>query len=743
MEKIINQIKKIQKRDKTIANFNQSKITDAILKAGQSVEEYNSKESIMLSNKVVDMLNKVYKDRQACPTVEEVQDIVEIVLMKQGFIKAAKSYIIYRQEHNKIRKIKKEILSGKTTKLPISLNSLRVLADRYLLKDIYYEKIVESPEEMFKRIAKALAGVEKKYKKTKTEIKKFEKDFYNIISRFEFLPAGRTIANAGTSLPIVSNCIVLHIEDSMKGIFSSLRDASLLQQSGSGIGFPFHMLRPAGNIAKRTKGVASGPVSFLRVYNEAFGVIKQQGRHGANMAVMRVDHPDILDFIKCKSIEGDIKNFNISISLTDKFMKQVESKSTKPWICKFNGKRMKPRKIIRDKHGVVLEIKQIEITAKDIMEEIVESAWTNGEPGVIFIDEVNRTNKLPGIGRIEACNPCGEQFIHDRDVCNLGSINLDKFVKNEEIEWDRLKEVVMAAVRMLDNVIDLTTFSVKKINNIFKKNRRIGLGIMGFSDMLFQLNLPYNSKAGRGVAEKVMKFINKQAHLMSEQLAKEKGVFSNYDLSVYKNTGIKMRNTALTTIAPTGSTSMLCDCSSGLEPYFALSYTKEVMKGQKLHYTNKHLTKKLMQKDIYTEELAQEIVEKGSIQNIKGIPKNIKDVFVGSMDIAPIDHVKMQASFQKYVDNSISKTVNLPNRATLADVLDIYLLAWKSKCKSCTVYRSGSRKSEVLTLLKKSQPKINQIKNSSGKFCPDCGSQLLSQEGCFSCPNCGFGLCSS
>ncbi len=743
-----NKIKKIQKRDGEIVYFDQSRITSAILRAGQAVEEFNHDVSQQISDKVVETLNKVYSGRKKPPRVEEIQDVIEIEIMKAGFTNTAKAYIIYRRERGKIRDAKKEILSGKTTKLPFSLNSIKVIAGRYLLRDLETGEVLESPEEMFQRVAKALAKVEKDYEASSEKVKKIEEDFYKVMSSLEFLPAGRTLANAGAPTPVVSNCIVLHIEDSMEGIFSTLKDASLLQQAGSGLGFPFHLLRPAGSVAKRTMGVASGPVPFLKVYDLAFGVIKQQGRHGANMAVMRIDHPDVLEFINCKEKEGDLKNFNISVALTDEFMKQAIENTKSPWMCQFGGKKMLPRRMIKDQFGNILEIKEVKITARDILEELSRASWLNGEPGIIFIDEVNRTNPLPGLGRIEACNPCGEQFLGDGDVCNLGSINLDKFVKDGKIDFERLEDVVGIATRMLDNVIDITKFPTERINKVFKKNRRIGLGIMGFADMLFQLNVPYNSEEGRQVAERVMKFITNKAHATSQELAKEKGVFPNYNKSIYKKKGLKMRNAALTTIAPTGTISMVADISSGVEPYFALTYVKkEVMGGQKLFYTNRHLEKRLEEEGIFTEKLNQKIVQLGSVQKIPEIPNQIKKVFVGSLDISVADHIKMQSIFQKHVDNSISKTINFPNQASVKDVFDGYVLAWKMKLKSLTVYRESSRKVEVLGLTSKEKkaPKsaILEMMGNNKPICPKCQAGLVFQEGCLSCPHCGFGVCSS
>ncbi len=592
-----------------------------------------------------------------------------------------------------------ELLSGRVTNLPISENALKVFARKYLVKNeqgLY----TETPEDVYRRVARALALVEKRYGKTDEEVEKYENAFYEIMTKFEFTPAGRTLQNAGSPTSIIANCIVLDFEDSMEGIFKTLEEASQLQQQGSGLGFAWHLLRPAGYSAKRTMGRASGPVSFLKVFDTAFGTIKQQGRHGANMGIMNVDHPDILEFINCKKKEGEIRNFNISVGLTDEFMTQVREKSTKPWMCKWKGVEMLPRQIIRDDYGSIKELKDIEITAVELFEVLAKAAWTNGEPGVIFPDTVNNTNPLPRLGRIEACNPCGEQMLHAGDVCNLGSIILDKYVVDSAIDWDRMGFVVRNSVRMLDNVVDMFDHTVERVQVMSQNNRRLGLGVMGFADMLFDLKIGYDSKEGREIAEKVMSFITTEAHKTSISLAEEKGVFPNYNLSIFATDGTKMRNAALTTVAPTGSISMLSDVSSGIEPYFSLAFYKKMMaegNEEDLFYVNRHFLQTLKERGIYSTELVAKVVENGgSIQGMKEVPEDIQRIFVTSMDISAEDHIKMQASFQKYTDNSISKTINFKNSATIDDMKNGYMLAWESGCKGCTVYRDGSRELQVL-----------------------------------------------
>ncbi|KKW17386.1 MAG: Ribonucleoside-diphosphate reductase [Candidatus Magasanikbacteria bacterium GW2011_GWA2_50_22] len=578
-------------------------------------------------------------------------------------------------------------------------NAIRVIEKRYLVRNEQGE-IIETPKGMFRRIAKALAEVEIRYGATEEQVKYWEEEFYSLLSRFEFTPAGRTITNAGGPTRVVANCIVLHFEDSMDGIFSTLRDASLLQQAGSGLGFAWHLLRPAGTVTVASRGQASGPVSFLHAYNTAFGVIKQQGRHGANMGVMRVDHPDILEFIECKRKEGILANFNVSISLTDEFMQAVKADKPEPWLCEWRGNKMKPRLVKRNNRGAYISHEEVNITARELMDKIVESAWGNGEPGVLFPDEANRTNPVPHLGRLEATNPCGEQFLHDGDVCNLGSINLARFVKAGQIEEERLQYATSLAVRMLDNVIDVSDFPVAKINDRFRDNRRVGLGIMGFADMLYQLGLAYNSEEGLKTAERVMQIVNDAAHTTSEELAQQKGIFPNWEKSIFGPQGENRprRNAALTTVAPTGSISMFFDCSSGVEPFFALAYYKEVMGGERLPYFNTYFEEALHSRGLYSDELLQDVLKTGTIQHRTDLPEDLRKTFVTAMDISAEDHIRMQAAFQKHTDNSISKTINFKNSATKQEVHAGYMLAWELGCKGCTVYRDGSRDEQVLNL---------------------------------------------
>ncbi|KKU11864.1 MAG: Ribonucleoside-diphosphate reductase [Parcubacteria group bacterium GW2011_GWB1_45_7] len=581
---------------------------------------------------------------------------------------------------------------------------MKMMQKRYL--GIDKNGIQETPVDMLLRVANSLASVEKDYGYDETFVRKTAQAFFDVMANKEFTPAGRTMTNAGADTPIVANCIVLEIEDSLEGIFQTLKEAALLQQKGAGLGFALDRLRPAMSAVVTTKGSSSGPVSFLKIYNEAFGIIKQQGRTGANMAMISVDHPDVLDFIRSKEVEGEIRNFNISVKVTDEFMKKVVESPDEQWYCTWKkewpggSKKVKPHKILRHPNGVVYDVADVDITVGEIFDEIVNYAWTNGEPGIVFIDEVNRTNPLPGLGPIETSNPCGEQFLHPNDNCNLGSINLSAFVKNGKFDYKRLEKATEHATRMLDNVIDRFDFPVKAITDMAKRNRRIGLGIMGFADALYQLGVKYNSKEGYKLAEKMMETIQKASYQTSRDLAKDKGAFPNYKKSIYAK-GVKVRNAARTTVAPTGSISMMYDTSSGVEPNFALSFIKQDKDGEQYVYLNKYFAAELEARKFSQEEIEkikEEVVRTGSIQHLDELPQDLRDTFVVSMDIAGGDHVKMQAAFQKHVDNSISKTINFANSATKDDIKESYIQAWKLGCKSCTVYRDGSRTIQVLNI---------------------------------------------
>lgn len=550
-----------------------------------------------------------------------------------------------------------------------------VLKKRYLLKSETGE-IIETPEQMFRRVANAVALAEEKYG---AESKLWAKKFFEIMWNQEFMPNSPTLMNAGTPLGQLSACFVLPVEDSIDGIFKTLWDMAKVQKSGGGTGFSFSRLRPRGDIVKSTMGVASGPVSFMKIFDSATEQIKQGGRRrGANMGILRCDHPDIEEFIKAKWEEGVLRNFNISVAVTDRFMEAV--------------KKDEDYELINPRTKTVVR----KVSARKIFNLIVEGAWRNGEPGIVFIDEVNRHNPTPHVGEIEATNPCGEQPLLPYESCNLGSINLAKFVINGDFDWERLKEVVAVATRFLDDVIDVNEYPIPEIEKMTKANRKIGLGVMGWADALFLLGIPYDSEDAIKMAEKVMKFIQEESHRTSQLLAEERGVFPNWKGSVWEKKSIKMRNATTTTIAPTGTISIIANCSSGIEPVFALAYKRtNILDGEEFFEVNAVFEKTLRALGLYEEDLIAKVAETGSIQNLD-LPPQVKRVFKIALEIAPEWHVRMQAAFQKFTDNAVSKTINLPNQATRADVEKAFLLAYELKCKGITVYRDGSREEQVL-----------------------------------------------
>lgn len=571
-------------------------------------------------------------------------------------------------------------------------NARTVLERRYLAKD-ENGKVVETVEEMFRRVASTIAAADAAYGKGEDEIKRLEDEFYEMMTECEFMPNSPTLMNAGRPLGQLSACFVLPVGDSMSDIFDTLKYAALVHQSGGGTGFSFSRLRQEGSIVRSTGGVASGPVSFMKVFNAATEAVKQGGtRRGANMGMLRIDHPDILRFIDCKENNNEINNFNISVAITDKFMEAVEK-----------GEKYE---LIAPNNGEVVGT----LDAREVFEKIIDAAWRNGEPGVVFIDEMNRYNPTPALGEIESTNPCGEQPLLPYEACNLGSINLSLCVTEEDgirsIDYDKLTEIVHKAVHFLDNVIDVNHYPLPIIDETTKRTRKIGLGIMGFADMLLKLGVPYNSVEAEQAAEEVMSLIQSEGRKASCELAAERGVFPAWKDSVFGKENLEIRNATVTTIAPTGTISIIADASGGCEPLFAYAFTKNVMDGDKLLVCNDMLVEKLKEYGVYSEELMQRIADEGTLAHIEEIPEEIRRVFVCAHDISPEWHIRIQAAFQKYTDNAVSKTINFPNSATREEVKEAYLLAYKLKCKGTTVYRDGSRDSQVLTTgsAKKEEP---------------------------------------
>ena len=625
-----------------------------------------------------------------------------------------------------------------------------VFKQRYAARDSTGKIIETRPEQMFRRVAKALASVEKNFNST-APTKYWENVFYEEMVEKRFCPAGRTLRNAGTR-NIVSNCIVLHVEDTMESILQAQYDMAMLQRYGSGLGVPLHLMRPAGIYTSKSGGVSSGPNAFLRMFNGTFSTIKQQNRHGANMAVMRVDHPEVLDFIHCKDKEGDLRCFNVSVGLTDEFLKQVQTQlddvelmkrfpskakpkwEPKPWMCSWNDEPMAPYRIELDEYGAFKKRIPKTMTALELFREMCQCSWNTGEPGFLFMDTVNSTNPLPTLGRLECCNPCGEQFLHDGDVCNLGAINLEAFFIPEpdrgtwapKVHWidyidrEKLCQTVHIAVRMLDNVIDLTDFCVERVNKTCRANRRIGLGIFGLADLLFLLKIGYNTGKGREVAGTLFAIIQKEAIIASLQLGIDRGLFPNAEHAVGETKNC--RNLALTTVAPTGTISALYNISGGIEPYFALCYDcRNVLNGLSNLGVDLHpaLLDALKSEGLTNNtKLLKRIRMTGSVQSESLIPQWIKDVFVTSMDISAVDHILMQSCVQKHCSNSISKTINLPNDATVKDIENVVMLAWKKECKGMTVYRDNSRNVQVLNRKEDTKKRLeSEAKETKGQDC--------------------------
>ncbi|MGD1060315.1 MAG: adenosylcobalamin-dependent ribonucleoside-diphosphate reductase [Methanomassiliicoccales archaeon] len=587
-------------------------------------------------------------------------------------------------------------------------NSLIVLQKRYLLKD-ETGQVTETPDDMFRRVARSVASPNSLYDDGRSA-KAEEKEFFAAMRGLEFLPNSPCLMNAGTEIQQLAACFVIPVEDSIEGIYDAVKFTAIIQQTGGGTGFSFSRLRPAGDVVKSTMGVASGPVSFMKVFDAATDAIKQGGRRrGASMGILRVDHPDIEMFIHAKDDMKSLTNFNISVGATDEFMREARKGGDYDLI--------NPR--TRQKVG--------RKNAAAVLEEICEGAWRTGDPGMVFLDTINRANPTPGVGEIESTNPCGEVPLLPFEACNLGSINVDRMLMPKgdsyEVDWERLGETVDLGVRFLDNVVDASRYPLKQIEDMARGNRKIGLGVMGFADMLVRMDVRYGSTRSLGIARELITFVRKRADETSARIAESRGDFPNIGKSMFRS---RRRNATVLSVAPTGTISMIASCSSGIEPLYALSYVKHVMEGTHLREVNPFFIETAKKRGFYDEQLPAMLAAGHSIASYSSIPEDVREVFVTSYDVSAEDHVRVQAEFQKQVDNAVSKTINFPGNSTREDIKNVYLLAHELGCKGITIYREGSRPTQVLT---------------AGKIdlsCPDCGNPLLIQESALVCPACGY-----
>lgn len=661
-------------------------------------------------------------------------------------------------------------------KLVLSENAIKVLEKRYLKRD-KDGNCIETPADMFRRVADTLASADSKFGKSEAEVKQLADEFYTAITNRYFMPNSPTLMNAGRELGQLAACFVLPVDDSLEDIFETVKNTALIHKSGGGTGFSFSRLRPKNDVVRSTMGVSSGPVSFMEVFNAATEAVKQGGtRRGANMGILRVDHPDILDFIDCKSDNNRLNNFNISVAITDKFM-DAYLKGEDYDLIHPNSKQSVGK-----------------LNAKEVFDKIIDGAWRNGEPGIVFIDTMNSDNPTPQVGAIESTNPCGEVPLLPYEACNLGSINLSRMVKEENgksvVNWDLLAKTTRTAIRFLDNVIEINNYPLPQISEMVRNNRKIGLGVMGWADMLMKMGISYASEEGTKLASQVIEFIDYESKCESVELSKKRGRFKNFKGSIYdqenylynkfkgKSAGIisdekwkeldeqikkyGIRNATTTCIAPTGTISMIASASGGVEPLFGLVFSRLIMDGTEMLEVNEIFKNYMISHGLYSEELMKKIAIDGSVAHIDEIPDDVKKIFVTAHDVSPYWHVKMQAAFQLHTDNAVSKTVNFVESATREDIEEAYVLAYKNHLKGITVYRNNSRFFQPMNLDKKVEEKKKEVPeveeivenpveeteeyNPTGEvktiICPECGNKIEMAEGCFICLNCGYSGCS-
>lgn len=665
----------IRKRDRSVVVFEPSKIANAIRKATEAVEEGKPEAAEGLTREITARLVERFDNR--IPTVEDVQDQVEETLIENGLPQTAKAYILYRARRAEIRRTKDFI--GVRDELKLTVNAVNVLKKRYLLKD-EEGQVVETPDQMFRRVARAAASADLIYD-PETNIADLEEEFYNMMVSLEFLPNSPTLMNAGTGVGQLSACFVLPVEDSITGIFDAVKDMALVHKSGGGTGFSFSRLRPKGDVVQSTMGIASGPISFMRIFDVTTEIIRQGGRRrGANMGILRCDHPDILEFITCKGSDGFLANFNLSVGITDEFMEALDRDEVY---------------FLRNPHNGAITGS---LHARDVFNLIVTQSWRTGDPGLIFIDTISRQNPTPQLGEIESTNPCGEQPLLPWESCNLGSINLKAMVEGGKFDRDKFARTIHKAVHFLDNIIDINRWPLPQTEEITRRNRKIGLGVMGLADALIMMGLPYDSGEGLDAAEEIAANLQEEAHRASSALAAKRGDFPNYAGSIWDEMGMPMRNATCTTIAPTGTISIIAGCSSGIEPLFAVSFVRNVLEGTQLMEINPVFEQVARDRGFFGNQVMIDIARSGTLQYLESVPEDVRRLFVTAFDIKAGWHVRMQAVFQKHCDNAVSKTINFATDASIEDIEDAYRLAYELGCKGITVYRYGSKREQVLYL---------------------------------------------
>jgi ribonucleoside-diphosphate reductase alpha chain len=601
---------------------------------------------------------------------------------------------------------------------PWSANALTVLKRRYLRRD-GEGRTFETPDEMLRRVAHAVASAEARYG---SPVEAAEARFYDAMARLELVPNSPTLMNAGREHGQLAACFVLPVEDSLPQIFNAVKWAAMIQQTGGGTGFAFSRLRPAGDQVATTQGVASGPVSFIEVFNTATDAIRQGGvRRGANMGILRVDHPDVLEFVSAKADPARLRNFNLSVAITDEFMRAVDEGR--------DYALMNPRS--------QREVRRLD--ARKVWRLVAQLAWRSGEPGVIFIDRINARNPTPQIGEMESTNPCGELPLLPFEACNLASIDCGKLVSGDHFDWERLRERIHLGVRFLDDVIDANSYPLPQIAEITQRNRKIGLGVMGFADALIRMGVPYDSARAVAIGEELATFLDVESRAASAELARERGPFANWQGSRWQKEGSPpLRNATTTTIAPTGTISILAGCSGGVEPLYAVSFVRQILDGERLVDVHPLFVDRARREGFWSEALMAEVAACGSVVGLTKVPESVQRLFVTAYDIAPEWHVRMQAAFQKHGHNAVSKTINFPKSATVEDVERAYRLAYELGCKGVTVYRDGSREEQVLSFGEEAQ--ASQVLEQP---CPECGAPmpLVRQGSCSVCLECGYSRC--